>query len=181
MGYLRSLAVAAAVFTGAFLGAAQATVIDTNWISNQTSNTNIVEGAFSGSERPRLGNFTSGSIEGTVTLPFLSTWTIDMLIRTDESPTRDPTDTVTIFIDNVELGVFFNDPINTDIPFTTSITGTAFDYRFDFLSGNAVEVQHMLVLNGTATAVAEPGVMMTLGLGLLTLGLARRKPVRRVA
>lgn len=118
-----------------------------------------------------------------MTLPFLSTWTIDMLIRTDESPTRDPTDTVTIFIDGVDLGVFFNDPINTDIPFTTSITGTEFDYRFEFLSGNAIEVQHMLVLNGTATAtmVAEPAALMTIGFGLLALGMVRRKPARGTA
>ena len=156
-------------------GGAGATVIDTNWISNATSNTNIVEGVFSGSERPRLGNFTSGSIEGTVFLPFFDTWTIDTFIRTDESTSSDPTDTVTVFINNVELGVFFNSPPNTDFPFTTMITGTQFDYRFDFLSGNAVEVAHMLVLAGTATAsVSEPGAALVLGMGLLGLTAVRR-------
>jgi hypothetical protein len=176
MTFMRTLAITIAVFATVLSARAEATVINTNWFSNATSNTNIVEGVFNGSERPRLGNFTSGSISGTVFLPFFDTWTIDTLIRTDESVTSDPTDTVTVFIDNVQLAVFANAPLNTDIPFTTMITGSQFDYRFDFLSGNAIEVQHMLVLNGTATAaVAEPGITMILGLGLLGFGLARYK------
>lgn len=178
MGLLRTIS-ASLVFSAILcisLGTARATVINTDWISNATSNTNIVEGVFAGSERPRLGNFTSGSIEGTVLLPFFDTWTINTLIRSDESPSRDPSDTVTVFIDNVQLGVFSNTPASVDFPFAAMITGSQFDYRFEFLSGNAVEVAHMLVLNGTAsTVVPAPGMVLFLGLGLVGLGLARRR------
>ena len=84
---------------------AAATVIDTNWFSNATSNVNIIDPPFPGQppERLRLQNgSTSGSIEGTVLLPFSDTWTINTAFFADESP-GDPMEFIKIFINSVEV------------------------------------------------------------------------------
>ena len=179
MRNIGSFAAAVVLVVFSSFSQAGATTIDTNWFSNATSNTNVIDPPFMGQppERLRLqGGAMSGFIEGTVFLPFSDTWTIETTVFADTDPARDPNEFVKIFIDGIELAQFFNTPAGMIFPFSTDITGDHFDYRFEFMSGTAIEDQHMIVGVGTASVpMPEPGALAILSIGLVGLGLARRR------
>jgi hypothetical protein len=177
-----ALAVTVAILTPGAL-TAEATVIDTNWGTNATSIVNVVDASTDGvapTDRLRLqGGFLTGSLQGTVTLPFVANWTIEADINTDGQNNL-PTEFVNIFIDDFtagnEVATFFNTPVATTYPFSYSFTGDSFDFRFEFDSPSIDFGSHLIVEAGTVTAaMPESGSLALLGLGLTGLVFARRR------
>ena len=124
-----------------------------NWASNLRSSTCVGEfvtssGFFAGSLR--LFSCTSGFGEGEITLPSRGTWNIALQIGTDESLTRDPNDSVEVFINGSSRGTFLNTPHAVFHLVTATVEGDSFTYRFDFSSGNSTDHLHMIVAAGVA-------------------------------
>ena len=156
---------------------AEAASISTNWWSNQTSASNVKEAnpIFSGPERVRLDNFTDGFIEGTVVLPQVAIWNIDFSVGADESSIRDPNDFVDILIDGSLLDKFFNTPDSAVFDIQHQITGSSFDYRFEFTSSNTTFHLHQIVNAGTASTVPVPATIWLFGSGLIGLFWYKKK------
>jgi len=168
------------VFTALFILSgyfqmASATVIGTDWFSNQTNFQNVIDPPFPGQppERLRLqGGFNTGFIEGVVSLPFVDTWQIDSEVTTDGQFDL-PSEFVEVRIDGNLIQTFFNTPLATVSPLQFSINGDSFTYRFDFSSPSTDVGSHLIVEEGFATSsvapVPEPSTMILLGSGLVGL------------
>jgi len=164
------------------LSYAEATIIDTNWWSNRTSFLNTIEAdiSFAGPERIRLGNFTNGFLEGTVSLPSVDIWDIDFQASYDSELGSDTTDFVNILINGSLVGTFNNDQVY-DV--SSQVTGSSFDYRFEFTSSNNKRFLHQVVEAGTATTAApipEPSTWLLLAVGIfgiIGMGYRQRKKV----
>ena len=158
--------------------AASAVVVDANWGTNSTSISNVSDASSDGTlptDRLRLsGGQTTGFIEGTVNLPFDSVWAISTGIQTDGQNNL-PAEFVKIFINDLtagsEVATFFNTPLNTLYIFTHVVTGTAFDYRFEFSSPSADFGAHLIVEAGTVSAIPLPAALPLFAGGLGLLGL----------
>lgn len=148
-----------------------AATVPTNWWSNQTSASNVIEALSPASfpERVRLGNATSGFIEGSVSLPQSGRWEISLIAAADEDPGRSPDDYLELYIDSILVGRVFNTPASEQFPFTPEITGNSFDYRFEFTSSNATDHLHLQVLAGSATLVPEPSSAALLTCSLMAI------------
>ena len=108
-------------------------------------------------ESPRLGDATSGFIEGRITLPIDGEWKLVLAIQNSAHPERGTDDYVEIFIDGEKFvsedapdGRFLNDEEGKiqriEIPFS----GRGFVYRFEFHSSNANAQLHQWVYGGVA-------------------------------
>ena len=145
----------ALIFIGAWLfaGSASATDVDADWWSNRTSATGVYE-FHTNSEGLRLAEgFTAGVAEGSVSLPFSDTWTINFVAHTDESDVHE-TESIKTYINNVLVNETFNTPVNTIINFDHQITGSSFDYRFEFSSPSALYYEHMVMDAATVSSSA---------------------------
>lgn len=158
------------IFT-VYLGCASivnATTVSTDWWSNKTSELNIMHSLGSNHERIRLYNFTDGFVEGTVTLPFASNWNLEFTARSDESSSRDPNDSINIYIDGSLIEIVLNNPARTIFDIQHLVNGSSFDYRFEFVSSNSIYHLHPAVFEGSITsAVPIPAAVWLFGSGLI--------------
>jgi hypothetical protein len=97
-------------------------------------------------------------------------------VGADEAPNRDPNDFVDILIDGSVVGTVFNTPASAVFDIQHQITGSSFDYRFEFTSSNTFFDLHQIVNAGTASPVPLPSAIWLFGSGIMGLvGIARRK------
>jgi hypothetical protein len=157
-----------------FTGSANATVVPANWWSNRTSSSGVVDppGA-NGPERIRLAHGSLvGFAAGTVYLPSSQSWQINTIITTD-SQHNIPSEYVDVFINSAFQQRFFNTPLGTVYPFQHTISGSQFDYRFEFSSPSADFGSHLVVGRGTVSSVPEPSALL-LSAGCLMILFRRR-------
>lgn len=160
----------------------EATIIPTNFISNQTASAGIIEAnpIFSGPERVRLGSTTQGFIEGTVFLPTFGEYLLEFSVVNDEDRRRNINDFVNVFINDQLIGQFFNNPASFVVNISEIITGDEFSYRFEFTSANNNLGLHQIVNAGTATLqVDEPSILFLFGSLLIALSVRNRRVFRK--
>ena len=104
-------------------------------------------------------------------LPANDTWLISFSVATDEDLTRDPTDTLAVYINEVLVGSFANDPGASTFPINHAVQGDSFTYRFEFSSGNSTNHLHMRVNSGTATPTTIVPALGAWGFALLVVAL----------
>lgn len=138
------------------------TVLATDWWTNSTASLNVFNPGGTG-ERVRLGNFTSGFIEGSVILPFSHTWNIAFAVSNDVEPGIDETDFVRVYLNGGLIGDFTNTEV---FNIAHQISGPSFSFRFEFASSNSHSGFHQIVNAGTVTSIPEPAPHMLLMLGL---------------
>jgi hypothetical protein len=155
-------------------GFANATIVPANWWSNRTSASGVVDPPGpNGPERIRLAQGSlAGFAAGTVYLPSNQNWQINTIITTD-SQFNIPSEYVDVFINSVFQQRFFNTPLGTVYPFQRTISGSQFDYRFEFSSPSADFGSHLIVGRGTVSSVPEPSALL-LSAGCLMVLFRRR-------
>jgi hypothetical protein len=149
---------------------ANATVVPANWWSDRTSSSGVVDPP--GPNGPERLRFTQGSLvgfaEGTVYLPSNQNWRINTIVTTD-SQYNIPSEYVDVFINSVFQQRFFNTPLGTVYPFQRTISGSQFNYRFEFSSPSTNFGSHLVVGRGTVSSVPEPSVLFMASVGVLLI------------
>jgi hypothetical protein len=136
----------------------QAETVPINWQSNSTSSSGNI--ADSSCYLPvvwedcRLWNGFDGSIEGTVYLPFYSTWDINFNIKTDTNYSS-VSEYVRIYLNSNYVGEYFNYPLSHLYNASYSIEGDSFTYRLEFHSPNYPCHAHLIVTNGTVSSAVQ--------------------------
>lgn len=153
-----------------------AQALPTNWWTNRTTVSNVVE--FVGSTVPgealRLEEgFNTGMLEGTVVLPSDDEWRILLSIQTDESVAI-PSEYVDVFVNGDFVTRVNNQPALTNYTFAYTIDGSSFDYAFEFYSPSTFYNQHLKVLPGEVV-VPEPGTIGLVAAGLAGLVASQRR------
>jgi acetyltransferase-like isoleucine patch superfamily enzyme len=132
-----------------------AQTVPINWISNSTGSSNVSNYSVDG-ENVRLQNAFDGYIEGSVLLPYDTSWDINFTVQTDGNY-QSQAEYVNIYINSIHIDTVYNYPLSTFYPIAHTIDGDSFTYRLDFHSPFYPYHAHLHVKNGTIEAVDTDG------------------------
>ena len=134
----------------------QVTVLeDLTWWSARTGADCVVQGD---PESVKLGDCTSGWVEGLIRLPHYGSWQLEFEVHSATDAAADENDFVDITLNDTLVGTYFNNAMEPVQIINASVEGDNLDYLLEFASGNADPALHISVTTGLATTADEGSV-----------------------